>query len=108
MKANLFNPELSRFTTITRHDETVNLGAVGWIDTDLSGTVGTDTRKIWLIAVLVPANQVVGARPHGDANDVGVDCTNTVTILSRCDSAGHMDLARGAGNAVYKFIGYFS
>ncbi len=82
-------------------------GAAGYIDTDVSGTTGTDIQRLWLIDCIVAgfATQDVGVRPHGSATDVKASQAIS-TWISQVDATGHLDLYRGAADAVYFIKGY--
>lgn len=96
-----------RFTPIDTAIFTVNSGLAGYVDTDLSATTGTDTTKLWVIAVFKNGAGTVAARKHGEAANPAVTSNNSVTLFSYVDSAGHMDLYRDpALNTDYDLIGY--
>lgn len=86
---------------------TVSAGAAGWVDTDVSSKTGTDTTKIWVINIRSVAADSLGVRAHGETVEPLGPTVYTWTMLGHCDSSGHMDLYRVAGNDVYyRFVGY--
>lgn len=97
-----------RFVPIATATFTVNLGAAGYVDTDVSATTGTDTRKLWVIVATKAAGAgQAGARATGGAIDGRASINNSTTIYAYCDASGHMELLRDAGgNITYDFIGY--
>lgn len=96
-----------RLTLIAPATFTITAGAAGWIDTNCSATVGTNTERLWLITINGAGAQNAGARAHGETVEpiFAAYCT---TFFTRCDSTGHIDLYRNAGNDEnYIFLGYF-
>ncbi len=97
---------LLNFVPINNVDFAIVAGAADWIDTDVSGTTGTDTGKLWVIGVQ-STSQLVGARPHGNAATPLVIAGNSLTVLSTVDATGHMDLYRNAvAETDYHILGY--
>lgn len=107
MNGNIDNPRTVGFVPIASVDFAVAGGAAGWVDTDVSGTTGTDTTKVWLVNGYNGADQVGGVRPHGSAATPSAHINLTVSFLSHVDSSGHFDLLRAAGDIHYYVMGYF-
>lgn len=81
-------------------------GAAGWIDTDVSATTGTNTRRLWIVCVNTDAPQPSGIRQHGSADTVYVWNKGNATMFTYVDAAGHVDLYRDAADGHYQFLGY--
>lgn len=106
MKANLVNVGVRFHTRIVQAYQIVG-GAAGWIDTNASAALGVYPSRLYQIGVYSAAVQAVGARAHGDGNDVSFTSGGGGgVILAYTDSAGHFDLYRSAADNWYYVIGY--
>lgn len=76
---------------------TIALGVAGWIDTDCSAVVGSNTDKVWLVRN-ASGGQLAGVRPHGSVLDSLIPDANH---LSKPDAAGHFDFYRNAASDSY-------
>ena len=105
----LNNPQKSQtFTPVATGTFLVAAGAVGWLDTDVSTTTGTDINKIWFIVTRpYAADLVQGARPLGGGVDNKCTGENSIAILSKVSASGHMELYRNASNCDYQIVGYW-
>lgn len=102
------NRTILDFVPINTATYTIAAGAAGYVDQDVSVATGTDVNKVWLIAAFKNGSGIAGARAHGVLTDSQVDMNNTVTIFSKVDPSGHMDLYRDAAVDVkYEIMGYF-
>ncbi len=72
-------------------DITIATGAA-WNDYNASATTGTDTSKVWVIAVNAGAAGYMGARPHGSTYTSRATVSKSGLLLSSVDSTGHFDL----------------
>lgn len=106
MRSPLSTIPTARYTQRDNTDFDIAGGAAGWIDTDASA-LGIYPDRLWVIGVNVVAGQFSGVRPHGSALQPFKFTANSITLLSRTDSAGHFDLYREASNAKYTILGYF-
>ncbi len=108
MKINPYNPYFLQFTPVATASYQVNLGAAGWVDTDVSATTGTNSRRVWVLTCYPTAGGTyMGARATGGAVDNRSLVQSSITLLAKADAAGHMDLLRDvAQNLVYQFVGY--
>lgn len=85
-----------------------------WVDTDVSATTGTDTKKIWHINTLCSnATSQAGARTHGTSGNLQFSATTAgnviVPLFTSVDTNGHMDLFDPANpSSQYWFMGYYS
>jgi len=100
------NPSRLRYYPVAAGGFFLAAGGPGWVDTDVSGTTGVDTGRVWVVNAAPAGGGTFGARPHGSAIDPKFPCSAGVW-LSGVDAAGHMDLYQDAAFAVtYQIVGY--
>lgn len=96
-----------RFTETDAPFMQVSAGGAGWIDSDCSAIVGTDSTKIWVVWCQTGGAHDKGVRRHGST--AAPIQTLDKTTLVQCDSSGHIDLYRNAAaDAFYVFMGSIS
>lgn len=96
---------------------TVVAGVNGWIDTDISASIGARSLTVLILINLTcvagDGTIYAGARAHGSAlgkvNQVDEGVTLQCFTVVKSDAAGHVDLYRNAKrNANYTVAGYWS
>jgi len=97
--------KLTRIVTATFN---VAAGGVGWVDTNVSATTGTDTNKLWVVVVSTTARQNAGVQPNGVDIDCQCEVCYSATFLSHVSATGHMDFYRAGADNTYRLIGYLA
>lgn len=110
MSVNVAPGGVRTFVPIAGVNFNVPLGVAGWIDTDASGTTGTNTSRIWVVQCQNEAFavQAIGVRTNGSA----IAAFTTIPLFTQLvtvSPTGHIDLYRNAGaNANYTLTGYLA
>ncbi len=107
MNSNLFNPSVPKFNETVAGYFAVPGGALGWIDTDVSGTL---TKGLAFFMVLGAAAQDAGVRKLGSAVDTKHTVANGIQSFAGVAlvAGGHVELYRAAANNEYCIIGWLN
>lgn len=84
----------------------VAAGALGWIDTDITGSDVPLAAKAIFISGNPAAAVAMGVVRHGDTQGKTCDSSGHVTFLTGQSTAGHVDLYRAGSNITYNILGY--
>jgi hypothetical protein len=111
MKGNINNPGTKytpAFICVDAINYTMAAAGGGWIETDLSATVGT-TPRLWLINARCLAAVDLGARVTGETKAPIVPSCYDAAFIVPGNATGHFDLVRNPGQVIYySFVGYFN
>lgn len=108
MKTNVNNKKILRFTPVAAAQFIIAAGAIGWIDTDVSATTGTNQKLLWLIiASNAGGGFSIGSRTTGSAVN-NQAAASGCTYICPVSSLGHLDLYRTAVDNTYTIVGYLS
>lgn len=100
---NVHNPGTIADHAIVSSETHIVGGAAGWVDTDLSGVLGVDDRRVWVVTAIHLAAGNLGVRTPGDTVDSKY--TNQFTRLVHA-VAGHLELYRDAVDTYYQISGW--
>jgi len=111
MNGNIDNPQALVFVPIAAAQYAFPSGnGTGWVDTDCSAQLGTDTKKIYLFdCFTVPNgnNPTVACRPHGSSIDTSLGAYSGTGFFCTVDANGHIDFKNdNATTLYYRTTGY--
>jgi hypothetical protein len=106
---NYNNPAKLIFHSMATVEVQIFFGAAGFLDTDVSATIGIHPERLYLVVCKNGTGvlSAMGVRMTGDTVDSHF-YASSATALTKVSSLGHVDCYRiAAGNMFYYFIGYF-